>query len=490
MKTILIADAERSARQYLKALIRDSGVSAEVVMECAGGQEALSILREYTVDVLFTAIALPGLDGVELVRQSRELPRPPLTVVVTDQDDLRHVIEMMRSGAEEYLLKPVEPERMAAVLRSLEEKLETARQRRRLIGMLTTRMVFSLLMDQSLTPEEAALLKRIYGPYVETSGYVVCVFPASVHIRQGGKPLLYRQSPSGAVCILTERDLKPFLRSELPDGAAGISAVHHRPEELAQAHSEARAARALAFCLAKHIEHPPVSHGRTAPENARLLTSQARSQRLQLLGTKKREELAAQWSELFQAARELLLAPEDLFGELRAFLQEVPRLYGGSLSGDDMRAAERCGDILDFSDLNAYERFFMAWVLALQEHLGAQQELNRNQARIAQAIRYMEDNYARDLNMAVVSNYISMNYSLFSHLFKLQTGTSFVNYLKQMRVREAQRLLADTDMKVIDISHRVGYVNEKNFMKVFRIFSGVSPSEYRRNMRSGAVEEA
>ena len=58
--------------------------------------------------------------------------------------------------------------------------------------------------------------------------------------------------------------------------------------------------------------------------------------------------------------------------------------------------------------------------------------------------------------MAVVSNYISMNYSLFSYSFKQYTGSNFVNYLKEIRMREAKKLLTETDMKIIEISQAVG----------------------------------
>ena len=83
--------------------------------------------------------------------------------------------------------------------------------------------------------------------------------------------------------------------------------------------------------------------------------------------------------------------------------------------------------------------------------------------------------------MAVVSNYISMNYSLFSYSFKQYTGSNFVNYLKEIRMREAKKLLTETDMKIIEISQAVGYDNEKHFMKIFKATCRVSPTEYRHN---------
>ncbi len=483
MDTILIVEDERPVRQYLKNLIQHSGVPVGAVMECGDGQTALDIVQKYRVDVMFTGIGMPGMDGVELVRRVHKLQYPPMVVVITDSDDLQHAIEVMRSGALEYVLKPIEPERMTSIMRSLEKKAADAKRRSRMIDLLTMRMVFSFLLDQRPTPSEAALLQQIYDPLISETGYVVCLFHGGVSIRESAKLLLLRQYQNETLCILQEQNLAPFLRSELPGAAAGVSGPHHTSDALSQAHCEAKAARALAFCRGEHVLSPLPAPAPPSPEGERLLSEQAQSQRLQLLGTRKSEELTARWQELFRGAQKGLFPPERLFEQLRAFSDGVRQVYRSSLDGDDLLPLEQCAHPLAFPTLAAYGQFFMAWLLAFHEKLMARQEFNRNQARIAQAIEYMEQNYASDLNMAVVSNYISMNYSLFSHLFKLQTGTSFVTFLKQTRIRHACQLLVDTDMKVVDVSRRVGYVNEKNFMKIFKSLCGVSPSEYRRNMQ-------
>ena len=73
----------------------------------------------------------------------------------------------------------------------------------------------------------------------------------------------------------------------------------------------------------------------------------------------------------------------------------------------------------------------------------------KNKQKVQQALGFIHENYNKDLNMAVVSNHISMNYSLFSHAFKQYTGKNFVNYLKELRIQEAKRLLEETDMRII-----------------------------------------
>ena len=486
MDTVLIVEDERPVRQYLKKLIRDSGVPVKAVLECGDGLSALELVGKYHVDAMFTGIGMPGMDGLELVRRVHELPEPPMTVVITDSDDLRHVVEMMRAGALEYVLKPIEPERMTSILRTLEDKAAQAKRRGRMLDLLTMRMVFSFLLDQRPSPDEASLLRELYEPLLAETGYAVCLCQGGVPIRETDKLLLHRQSPEETLCILAERDVGPFLRSELPAEAAGVSAVHHTTDELSAAHREALAAREAAFCRCRHVLCPLPEEEPLTLDAERLLTGQARSQRLQLLGTKKSGELSDRWEELLLAAARGQVPPGRLFEELRAFSQGVQEVYSGSLDSGDLQALELCARPLTFRSLDEFGQYFMVWLLAFHDKLTARLEFNRNQARIAQAIEYMQEHYAEDLNMAVVSNYISMNYSLFSHLFKLQTGQSFVNYLKQMRIRQAQRLLADTDMKVVDVSRRVGYVNEKNFMKIFKALCGVSPSEYRRNMQQSA----
>lgn len=125
------------------------------------------------------------------------------------------------------------------------------------------------------------------------------------------------------------------------------------------------------------------------------------------------------------------------------------------------------------------------WLVNLNDKLMSEYNDYRNKQKIQQAICYLNENYNKNLNMAVVSNTISMNYSLFSYAFKQYTGHNFVNYLKNIRITEAKRLLETTDMHVIDIGKKVGYENEKNFMKIFKCICGVSPTEYRKNTLLG-----
>ncbi|WP_105616574.1 response regulator transcription factor [Vallitalea okinawensis] len=99
---------------------------------------------------------------------------------------------------------------------------------------------------------------------------------------------------------------------------------------------------------------------------------------------------------------------------------------------------------------------------------------------IDKAIKYIEENYSdKNLSMSIVSNYVSLNYSYFSQLFKECTGVKFVDYLIKLRVNNAKDLLVHTAYKVYEIAEKVGYKDTKQFVKMFKLQVGMSPKEFR-----------
>ncbi|MFI3325921.1 MAG: response regulator [Clostridia bacterium] len=100
--------------------------------------------------------------------------------------------------------------------------------------------------------------------------------------------------------------------------------------------------------------------------------------------------------------------------------------------------------------------------------------------KIQSAVEYIKNHYNENINMAVVSNEVSMNYTFFSETFKDITGKSFVDYLKSVRINMAKKLLRSTCVQVSRISVEVGFNDEKHFSKTFKIETGSTPSEYRK----------
>ena len=121
MKTVLIVEDEKMIRQGIRAMIQRSGVPVENIMECNNGEMALAVLKDTPVDVMFTDIRMPKMDGITLVKEVSKLPQKPLVVAVSGYDDFSYAVEMLREGVREYLLKPVERDKIKEVLEKLEE---------------------------------------------------------------------------------------------------------------------------------------------------------------------------------------------------------------------------------------------------------------------------------------------------------------------------------------------------------------------------------
>jgi two-component system response regulator YesN len=101
---------------------------------------------------------------------------------------------------------------------------------------------------------------------------------------------------------------------------------------------------------------------------------------------------------------------------------------------------------------------------------------------LLRAVEFIQNNSDKQINLAVVANYVSMNYTYFSETFKEYTGDNFVNYLKKIRIEKAKKLLTDSECKIYEIAAKVGYDDSKHFSKTFKKLTGLTPNEYRNNV--------
>ncbi len=99
--------------------------------------------------------------------------------------------------------------------------------------------------------------------------------------------------------------------------------------------------------------------------------------------------------------------------------------------------------------------------------------------KIESAVNYINKNYKADINMAFVSNRVSMNYTYFSESFSEIMGMGFADYVKLVRVNAAKKLLETTDMRIADISIETGFKEDKHFIKTFKAIAGITPGQYR-----------
>lgn len=96
------------------------------------------------------------------------------------------------------------------------------------------------------------------------------------------------------------------------------------------------------------------------------------------------------------------------------------------------------------------------------------------------AVRLIRENYGRQLSLEGVAEQIHVSPKYLSRLFKDEMGIGFSEYLTQVRLEEAEKLLSSSMLNVREIAAQVGYLDEKYFSRIFKKATGLKPTEYRR----------
>jgi len=109
----LIVDDEAIARQILREEL-ESIADVKIVGEADNGVTALLQIAQLQPDLVLLDLQMPGMGGLELVRNLRSVPHMPVLVIVTAYD--AHAIQAFEAGAVDYLLKPVGPQRLASAI--------------------------------------------------------------------------------------------------------------------------------------------------------------------------------------------------------------------------------------------------------------------------------------------------------------------------------------------------------------------------------------
>lgn len=104
--------------------------------------------------------------------------------------------------------------------------------------------------------------------------------------------------------------------------------------------------------------------------------------------------------------------------------------------------------------------------------------------KIDEVLRFISDNYAGDINLKDVSDIACMTTNSFCRYFKRLTNKSFVDFLNEIRIRNAARLLAQEDnLNISEVCYTVGYKSITNFNHQFKNIMGTNPKNYRDSIR-------
>jgi DNA-binding response OmpR family regulator len=150
--TVLVVDDDASVRAMLGYLLHDEGYD---VREAADGVEAVTALTVEAPDCMVLDLMMPNVDGVEVLRRRRAGGFAPDTrvLVLTAKTDTKDAVWCWELGADEYLNKPVDPDKLAREIRQLLARSTVELERRRRVGLADARARDKL--EAAFTPKDA-----------------------------------------------------------------------------------------------------------------------------------------------------------------------------------------------------------------------------------------------------------------------------------------------------------------------------------------------
>ena len=115
-------------------------------------------------------------------------------------------------------------------------------------------------------------------------------------------------------------------------------------------------------------------------------------------------------------------------------------------------------------------------------NMTTKKEEHENQL-VVRAQSYIKENFHKDLSLDEVSRQMDLSPYYFSKLFKEETGSNFVEYVTNLRIKRAKELLAGESCSMKEICAEVGYSDPNYFSRIFKKNTGVTPTEYRESER-------
>ena len=103
--------------------------------------------------------------------------------------------------------------------------------------------------------------------------------------------------------------------------------------------------------------------------------------------------------------------------------------------------------------------------------------------KMSMILQYIEENLSNDLSLDKVANKFFYNPSYFSRMFKASVGMRFTDYIQEIRVKKAIKLIYDSDYSIDRIVDEVGYLNKKQFYNIFKKKMGSTPGSYKKSIK-------
>lgn len=516
MLKIMICEDEAIDREALHVLIGRHFPDLVQLDDCVDGSTALACVPTEAPDILILDINMPGVDGIEVVRRLRQSGYHGKIMIHTAYDRFTYAQDALNYGADAFLLKPVKHVQFIATLEAFIAELRSAQDkpdeadvfslydymvpqylsgqvtdpalRRTVREYLNQRLRSAALVTFSISPEtwmtlrlsDRAAQRKWKSVGNALRGAVEGDDFSVFENEQTGRWTAYFGSREALGeeelgLRLAHRTLLALLNVLETEGVYLQCAMVLLPngfrngDEAVLAHNEKPVSRSVDQILS---DCPSIRDG--------ILSVQQACMRLErglpgaTLWREWQAEQSARSSGLSDALKRFSWAAALLLSLNRALQSSNGMLLDEGLSG------------IFPGKLGTQEtdRWVIAGVDALEEkYFGRDRRLS--ELTVKRACAYIHENYQRDISLSETAEYAGVSISHLSHQFRDKLGTSFIDYLQNVRMQKLMELLRQRDYSIRELAELLGFNNHTYFCQVVRQRTGKTVNQLKREIRGG-----
>ncbi|MFD0679291.1 MULTISPECIES: response regulator transcription factor [unclassified Paenibacillus] len=489
---ILIADDEHLIRLSIRHNLDKLNIPALSIHEATDGCELLHELERLQPDVAFVDIKMPSLGGLEAIEQGKLVSPHTEFIILTGFSEFDYARKAIALRINEYLLKPASLDQLKAVIHNIMELLERkAEERNRLFSLQIAEIITTTKpAEDSRLPLDGMNFKLValcFDGLKETNRSSAEAWLDRA--RSCAKPYMSRQFH---MTIMKPRDNEWIL-------VLGIEKTWETGNEK------------LLSCLSE-IRHMTAAWRKEQGDLTQITSNtipfrlflSTYGELLQMTCLRALLGISVDYSQSFLKAviqdKPHYLTVCTLLVELARYKElQSPIEFGSAIEQrliplvEDQRLHEnirvisaiglflRCSIGLSVEADGGYSSLKSELLDYSKRLIGSQTDRSHI---IRSIVAYANSHYADEISVAKVADLFDISPNYLSTLFHKETGNRFVEYIAELRMKEARKLLLETDLSIHEITRKVGLYSTSHFSKLFTKHYSVSPQEYKRNAGS------
>jgi len=510
MIKIVIVEDKPPILRNIKQKVQNYNSSLTIVGEAINGQLALPLIKELKPDIVITDIKMPVMDGLQLISEVKKFNSQILYIIISGYDEFDYARKAMQLGVSEYLLKPVTQEsvnitldKVIAIVKAQKEQTEIKLWNKILISSNKMKASDGDIFE-SLNFIAFLLCAGPYSNFIIDYSHPFNNFWHDIdmssiilnnsenHIRLW---ILNGKSANEAVLILgVDRDceinLEQLAHSLLKDlyvfNSPITIVVGQKTERALEIGLEVQFMRAL---LQKNLIFGKSSI--LIKENMSI-TLDEKNYILDIALEKRLVTFlqGRQKNHFFNEINKAMLDWESKnFTQItiEKLLKQVVRLckkcaLNGSLltSDTELEIDELLSISKDYASLSRGLHYILDpfW----QDATSTKSKGESSKELILQIENHLKLHFSEQVVITDLADMVKLDPAYLSRLFKNAKGVSPMEYLTGLRMEKAKELLlSEPNLILKEITEIVGYNDQYYFSRIFKEFTGVSPSEYKKS---------